>query len=109
MADLASLSREELIEFIVAQQRIIEDLQRTIGELRNEIEQLRRGGKRQAAPFSKGKPVQNPKRPGRKSGQGRFARRQAPSTEPTETILAEALGCCPHCGGGLEPEGEEVA
>lgn len=109
MADVALLSREELIEFIVAQQRIIEDLQRTIGELRNEIEQLRRGGKRQAAPFSKGKLVQNPKRPGRKPGQGPFARRQAPPTEPTATIMASAPECCPHCGGGLEPEGEEVA
>ena len=63
MADLASLSREELIEMIATQQR-------QIAELREEIEQLRRGGKRQAAPFSKENRVENPRRPGRKPGQG---------------------------------------
>ena len=62
MADLTSLHREELIELIMVQQRMIEDQQRQIAELRDEIEQLRRGGKRQAAPFSKGKRVENPNR-----------------------------------------------
>ena len=53
MPDLTSLSREELIALIVAQQRMIEEQQRQIVELRDEIEQLRRGGKRQAARFPK--------------------------------------------------------
>jgi len=109
MADLASLRREELIELIMTQQRMIEDQQRQIAELREEIEQLRRGGKRQAAPFSKGKRVENPKPPGRKPGQGPFTRRIVPLGEATETIIASAPECCPHGGGDLEQEREEVA
>ena len=109
MADLASLRREELIELIMTQQRMIEDQQRQIAELREEIEQLRRGGKRQAAPFSKGKRVENPKPPGRKPGQGPFTRRIVPLAEATETIIASAPECCPHGGGDLEQEREEVA
>jgi len=39
------------------------------------VEELRRRGKRQAAPFSKGNPVLKPRTPGRKSGgPGRFVR-----------------------------------
>ncbi len=102
MADLGSLSREELIELILAQQRMI-------SELREEIEQLRRGGLRQAAPFSKGTRVENPKPPGRKPGQGPFTRRATPRQEATETILAQVPGCCPHCGGELEQQSEEIA
>jgi len=39
-----------------------------IAELEAIIEKLTRGCKRQAAPFSKGLPKLNPKKPGRKSG-----------------------------------------
>lgn len=109
MADLASLSREELIKLIGSQQRLIEDQQLQIAQLREEVEQLRREGKRQAAPFSKGKRIENRKPPGRKPGQGPFSRRSAPLEEATETIIAAAPECCPHCGGDLEQEKEEVA
>jgi transposase len=98
--DLETLSREELIAIVLEQYRLIE-------ELRKEIEELRRGGRRQAAPFSKGKRVANPKRPGRKPGEGVFRRREAPQP-PSEVIAAVAPPCCPHCGGGLEQEAEEV-
>ena len=40
-----------------------------IAELQEIINRLQRGGKRQAAPFSKGLPKLNPKKPGRKSGE----------------------------------------
>jgi transposase len=99
--DLETLSREELIAIILEQHRQIE-------QLRKEIEELRRGGRRQAAPFSKGKRVENPKRPGRKPGEGVFRRREAPPQPPSELVTAVAPPCCPHCGGGLEQEGEEV-
>jgi transposase len=102
MADLASLSLAELIDLIQAQQQ-------QIAELLRENEQLKRQGKRQAAPFSKGKPVTNPKRPGRKPGQGRFLYRSAPPDPPTETILATTPRCCPDCGGELDQEREETA
>ena len=95
------MSREELIALIHEQQRLIE-------QLRNEIEELRRGGRRQAAPFSKGKPVKNPRRPGRKPGEGIFRRRNAPLQPPSEVVTAIIPPCCPHCGGGLEQAGAEV-
>ncbi len=38
--------------------------------LRKELDELKRKQNRSAAPFSKGKPEANPKRPGRKPGQG---------------------------------------
>jgi exonuclease VII large subunit len=45
-----------------------ERLQELNERLRGEVEALRRAAKRQAAPFSKGDPVPNPKRAGRKPG-----------------------------------------
>lgn len=62
------------------------------------VEQLRRGGKRQAAPFSKGPPKPQPKRPGRKAGQsyGRKAHRQPPAhiDETHEAPLPPRSPCC---------------
>ena len=98
VADLESLSRAELIAVIVSQQRQIEELKR-------EIEQLRRG-RGQAAPFSKGRRVNNPKRPGRKPGQGPFLRRQEPQVESGEAVVVEVPvvePSCPDCGGMLGP------
>jgi transposase len=102
MADLESLSREELIALILEQQRLIE-------ELRVEIERLKRSQHRSAAPFSKGQRKAHPKRPGRKPGQGPFARRSAPEGTPSQTVDAEVPPVCPFCGGTLEQEGEETA
>ena len=96
------LSREELIA-------LVRDQQRQIAGLREENERLKRAQRRQAAPFSKEKPVKNPKKPGRKKGQGRFDRRQAPTGEPDITVEAQAPPCCPDCGGALEQEGVEHA
>ena len=59
--------------------------------------ELRRGH-RQAAPFSRDKPKDDPKKPGRKKGQGAFNRRQPPPKQKTETVNVP-LDCCPHCGG----------
>ena len=102
MADLESLSREELIALILKQQQRIE-------ELRLEIEQLKRSQHRSAAPFSKGQRKAHPKRPGRKPGQGPFARRSAPEGTPSQTVDAQVPPVCPFCGGTLEREGEETA
>ena len=46
----------------------IAQLEARIAELEEIIRRLQRGGKRQAAPFSKGPPKLDPKKPGRKSG-----------------------------------------
>ncbi len=50
--------------------------------LRKELDELKRKQNRSAAPFSKGKPKANPKRPGRKPGQGSFRRREEPEIGP---------------------------
>lgn len=68
----------------------------------------RRAGKRQAAPFSKGDPIEEPERPGRKPGgrhgrHGRHGHRMAP-TDPDRTLDANLPGCCPDCGGELGVE-----
>lgn len=105
MAELECLSREELIGLIV-------ELRRQNEELRREIEELRRGGRGQATPFSKGTRTANPKRPGRKPGEGPFLWRQEPRTESAhQTMIAVPVRChgCPQCGGELEWESAEVA
>jgi transposase len=65
------------------------------------VEQLRRGGKRQAAPFAKGSPKANPMPPGRKSGDdhGTHARRAAPP-RIDQTHEAPLPDACPACGAG---------
>ncbi len=77
-------------------------LQRDIERLTRALEAAQRAGKRQAAPFSKGAPMGQPRRPGRRAGRrhGRHAHRQPPSAidERIDVPLPEA---CPHCGGGL--------
>ena len=102
--DPAQLSREQLLELI--QQLLAEQ-----ARLRAEIEELKRQQARSAAPFSKNKPKQQPKRPGRKAGQGLFRNRPAPPpgaySGPCEDVpLTETA--CPACGGALVEIGTEV-
>ena len=97
-----NLSREELLV-------LVRELERKNAELRRENQELKRAQHRQATPFSKGRPVSNPKKPGRKKGQGPFRRREAPAQHPTVGVDAEAPPECPFCGGPLEHEGEETA
>lgn len=76
------------------------ELRKEIAELRRIIEELRRAGKRQAGPFSKGPPKLKPKRPGRKPGDDygtQFCR--AVPEQIDETYHAELPATCPHCGG----------
>ena len=51
-----------------------------IAELEKLLDDSRRSGKRQAAPFSKGEPTDEPKTPGRRSGKnhGRHGHRRVP-------------------------------
>lgn len=72
-----------------------------IGELEKLLDESRRSGKRQAAPFSKGEPADEPKRPGRKAGKrhGRHGHRMAPVEAPDRELAAALPSCCPHCGG----------
>ena len=98
---MESLSREELIQIIL-------DLHRMVERLRAETEQLKhRSG---AAPFSKGTRKPDPKRPGRKPGQGFFRFRnppeQAADVEPVDVPVG--VQCCPDCGGNLGEARREI-
>jgi transposase len=74
-----------------------------IAKLEELLEDSRRSGKRQAAPFSKGDPADEPKPPGRKSGQqhGRHGHRMAPTGSIDRELEAPLPPCCPHCGGDV--------
>lgn len=77
-----------------------------IAELERLLEDARRSGKRQAAPFRRrDEPSDEPRRPGRKSGEthGRHGHRLAPP-DPARTLDAPLPGCCPDCGGEIEHE-----
>src|SRR2546428_8290768 len=102
--------RADLVHLIQTQQQLIEELRAEIQGLRAELDEVKRSGKRQATPFSKGKRKKDPKKPGRRPGQGLFRFRAPPRAEelsgpPVEVELEQRL--CP-CGGQLEPEGIET-
>jgi len=80
-------------------------LQAQLQEAQNRIEKLEkelRRGRRQAAPFSKDEAKAEPKRPGRRAGQGRFTRRKPPSEEEINETHCVPLERCPDCGAELE-------
>src|SRR5919106_668062 len=112
LADLESLSREELLALLAELQRQVAELTASNASLRSEIAELQRRTKSQAAPFSKGTRVSNPKRPGRQPGEGTFSFRQAPRpeaiTEPPVNVPV-TLECCLRCGGKLAEERVDLA
>lgn len=77
-------------------------LRRENERLKEELEMARRRANRQAAPFSRGLPKEDPKRPGRKPGAayGRKAHRRPP---PHVDVRNEAPlpARCPGCGGAV--------
>lgn len=93
--DLEKASRAELIE-------IIKMLLARVSELEAEV----RAGKRQAAPFRKGKGKSNPKKPGRRRGEGKFTRRGAPEPGPADKVERISVTLeetrCPECGAEME-------
>jgi transposase len=107
---LAALSREDLVQLVLAQQHHIAELTAKIEALQAEVERLKREGPRQAAPFSKGTRVAAPKKPGRKPGKGLFRYRAAPQRVPLPGAFIEVPGthsACPACGGQLVAAGAE--
>ncbi|NOX57138.1 MAG: hypothetical protein GXP27_22435, partial [Planctomycetes bacterium] len=80
--------------------------------LRARLEEARRAGKRQAAPFAKPPKRGSRKKPGRKPGPayGRQACLPPPSSDQIDERYAVPLpSCCPHCGGRrIERTGEQV-
>ena len=88
---------------VQARQRIAQ-LEKRIEQLEKRLEELSRSGKRQAAPFSRGLPKIDPRKPGRKSGDdyGTKAFRAVPAVidEVHEAPLPDR---CPRCGGRVTP------
>jgi transposase len=82
-----------------------QQFQEEIKRLRKELEAAQRASRRQAAPFSRGKPKSHPKCPGRKSGaaHGQHHRRPIPD-RVDEEITVSAPAECPACGGPLTVE-----
>jgi transposase len=73
--------------------------------LRRLLDDATRATKRQAAPFAKGQPADQPKKPGRKPGKdyGPKAHRQPPRLEQIDEVHEAPLPrVCPDCGGPLD-------
>ena len=90
--------REDLRRSEAERQR----LRRENEKLKEDLEAARRAVYRQAAPFSRGTRVAQPRRPGRKAGSayGASAHRQPPSH--VDVICEAPLPpCCPRCQGAL--------
>jgi len=103
--DLA-IENEQLRAENAALRRRITELEEQVAKLeaelarvKGQLEEAQRAGKRQAAPFSKGPPKVNPKRPGRKGGHPPAHR---PRPERVDHVLeAELPPGCPFCSGEL--------
>ena len=61
-----------------------------IAKLESVLEESRRAGKRQAAPFSKDKPKRDPKKPGRKRG-SKYAAGRPSDPVPDKTFEAPSV------------------
>ena len=105
-ADYEHLSRDQLLDVIERLEARIATLEARIKQLEDLLDQAMRGGKRQAAPFSKGPLKCEPQPPGRKPGDayGRHAHREAPSSPPDQIIDVPLPNVCPDCGGTIRAE-----
>jgi transposase len=88
-----------------ALQRRLRDLQAENERLRRQLDEATRAGKRQAAPFAKGQPAAQPRKPGRKPGKdyGTKAHRLPPTPDQIDEVHEAPLpDRCPDCGGPLD-------
>jgi transposase len=126
LTELAQLGKQALLAFVAqvlsecaALKARVEQLLTEVASLRTEnaalkaqLQQRTRDAKRQAAPFSKGQRTAQPKRPGRKPGQGPFTFRTLPRPDqwtapPIEVRLPEPI--CPCCGEALHEQRVDFA
>ena len=87
-----------------------ERLRQEKDSLKRKLELAQRAAKRSAAPFSRGKRKENPKKPGRKSGRDHGAHRRKRIPDKVDEIIAVPVPAhCsdPNCGGALEVEKTE--
>jgi len=105
-AELAKF-RQEFSQLRQENEQLRQDnqrLQRELDQARADLDGAKRQSKRQAAPFSKGPPKDQPKKPGRKRGaaHGRHGHRLVPAPEQVdETYEAPLPEACPHGGAAV--------
>ena len=87
--DFLTSERDELMGLVTQLQGQVAQLTAAKEELHKQVAELKRAGKRQAAPFSKGGRSSRPKRPGRKPGMGSFSYRKSPSPDEVTEPLVE--------------------
>ena len=98
------LELRQLREQLAERDRVIARLEAANRDLQARLDAAEKSGKRQAAPFSKGKPKPDPEPPGRKSGDahGRHGHRPVPAPDAVdETYEAPLPDRCPDCGGDV--------
>lgn len=105
-------TKEELVDQILDLRDKLSTAHAENEKLKKSLDEAQRAGKRQAAPFSKGKNNRKPRKPGRKSGKahGNHHRRNIPSeidfeiNVPVKTGLMDQNGnpLCPDCHEQLE-------
>lgn len=94
-----------LEERVVVLERSNEELTEQGDKLLALLEKEQRAGKRQAAPFAKGTPKQQPKRPGRKAGADYGRKGHRPRPERVDEVLDAPLPpSCPTCSGAVHED-----
>jgi transposase len=100
-AENAQLRREK-----AALEKRVEHLEAELQRLKDLLETAQRGGKRQATPFSRGKPKPAPKKPGRKAGHVASHR---PIPDKVDRVEEARLpDQCAKCGGHLREDTVQV-
>lgn len=96
--------REDLEREIIELKRQLAEAYEMIRKLSEQIEELQRAGKRQAAPFARrdAQRVKKPRKRGRKPGKGQFKNREKPKAEEISEMKKAELSGCPKCGSVLE-------
>jgi transposase len=97
---------DEILQENIELRRRVAEQERRIAQLEKIIEELRRGGKRQAAPFSKGAPKSDPKTPGRKPAERYGERAFRPTPDKVDkTIDVTCPSKCDLCQGPVRSVG----
>lgn len=100
-------SYEQLLRENQQLRELVAQLQQTIRNLQQRLDEAERAAKRQAAPFAQGPPRKKPKKPGRRSGaqHGQHAHRDVPPPQRIdETHDAPLPEQCPDCGGPVSAD-----
>lgn len=106
MIDPETINNLETAREVIRQLvRRLEALEREVAELKGKLEEARRAGKRQAGPFSKGAPKEQPRKPGQKDGHA-AAHRAIP--EHVDRVKRARLASRCECGGRIVRDDEKA-